>query len=55
MAGPGPVHVRWVPDELWPLLVGDPDGRAPRAVVLLDLLESDDPRARRQAANALSS
>lgn len=55
MAGPGAVRVRWVADELWPLLVGDADGRAPRAAVLLDLLESDDPRARRQAATALSS
>lgn len=55
MTRPGPVRVRWVPDELWPLLVGDADGRAPRAAVLLDLLESDDPRARRQAATALLS
>jgi len=55
MAGPGPVRVRWVLDELWPLFGADADGRAPRAAVLLDLLESDDPRARRQAATALSS
>jgi excisionase family DNA binding protein len=53
--GTGPVRVRWVSDELWPLLDRDDDRRAPRAAVLLDLLESDDPRARREAARALSS
>lgn len=52
--GPGPVRVRWVPDEIWPLLDRAPDGRAPRAAVLLDLLEHDDPRARREAARALA-
>lgn len=52
--GPGPVRVRWVPDEIWPLLDRDRDGRAPRAAVLLDLLEHDDPRARREAARALA-
>jgi excisionase family DNA binding protein len=51
-AGHGPVLARWVPDELWPV-VGAP--RAPRAAVLLDLLENDDPRARREAARALGS
>lgn len=55
MPGPGPVLVRWVPDEIWPHLVGHGDRRAPRAAVLLDLLESDDPRARREAARALAS
>jgi hypothetical protein len=51
--GPGPVRIRWVDDDLWPLLDDDADGRAPRAAVLLDLLENDDPRARREAASAL--
>jgi hypothetical protein len=50
--GSGAVRIRWVPDALWPLLAdGD---RAPRAAVLIDLLESHDPRARREAARALS-
>ena len=53
--GPGPVRVRWVPDALWPLLARDQDRRAPRAAVLVDLLEHHDPRARREAARALSS
>jgi hypothetical protein len=52
--GPGAVRIRWVRDELWPLLDRDNDGRAPRAAVLLDLLEHDDPRARREAARALA-
>jgi excisionase family DNA binding protein len=52
--GPGPVRIRWVPDEVWPLLDRDGDGRAPRAAVLLDLLEHDEPRARREAARALA-
>jgi hypothetical protein len=50
--GYGPVLARWVPDELWPV-VGAPS--APRAAVLLDLLENDDPRARREAALALAT
>jgi excisionase family DNA binding protein len=54
MPGAGPVRVRWVPDEVWPLLDRDGDRRAPRAAVLLDLLENDDPRARREAACALA-
>jgi hypothetical protein len=54
ISGPGPVLVRWVPDQVWPHLVSDGDRRAPRAAVLLDLLESDDPRARREAARALT-
>jgi hypothetical protein len=52
-SGPGPVRIRWVNDDVWPLLDEDGDGRAPRVAVLLDLLEHDDPRARRQAARAL--
>jgi len=51
----GPVRVRWVPDALWPLLDRHGDRRAPRVAVLLDLLESDEPRARREAARALGS
>jgi excisionase family DNA binding protein len=53
MAGPGAVTVRWVPDEVWAEL--DAAGCvAPRAAVLVDLLESEDPRARREAARALA-
>jgi excisionase family DNA binding protein len=48
--GEGPLLLRWVPDEIWPVLHGDV---APRAAVLVDLLEHDDPRVRRQAAEAL--
>jgi hypothetical protein len=48
--GDGPVLMRWVPDELWPVVTGD---IAPRAAVLVDLLEHDDPRARREAGRAL--
>jgi excisionase family DNA binding protein len=55
MPGAGLVRVRWVPDGLWSLLVRDRDRRAPRAAVLVDLLESDEPRARRQASRALGS
>lgn len=53
--GGGPVRIRWVADELWPLLDRDGEPRAPRAAVLLDLLESDEPRARREASRALAS
>lgn len=53
--GAGPLLVRWLPDELWPHLSGERDRRAPRAAVLLDLLESDEPRARREAVRALAS
>ena len=53
--GPGPVRIRWVSDEIWALLDQDNDRRAPRAAVLVDLLENDDPRARREAARALES
>jgi hypothetical protein len=52
--GPGPIRVRWVPDEIWPLLDRDHDRRAPRAAILVDLLEHRDPRARREAARALA-
>ena len=41
-----PSVVRWVPDELWPAVHRDV---APSAAVLVDLLEHDDPRARREA------
>lgn len=55
-SGVGAVRLRWISDALWPLVqqAGD-HGRAPRVAVLLDLLESDDPRARREAAKALGS
>jgi excisionase family DNA binding protein len=53
--GPGPVRIRWVNDDVWPLLDEDGDGRAPRVAVLLDLLDDDDPRARREAATALET
>jgi hypothetical protein len=55
MPGGGPVLVRWVLDELWPHLRDERDRCAPRAAVLLDLLESDEPRARREAMRALTS
>jgi excisionase family DNA binding protein len=48
----GPVRVRWVGDDVWPRLERG-DLRAPRAAILVDLLESDEPRARREAARAL--
>jgi excisionase family DNA binding protein len=53
-SGAGPVKIRWVPDAAWPHLAGDGERRAPRIAVLLDLLESDEPRARREAARALA-
>jgi excisionase family DNA binding protein len=53
-ASDGLIRIRWVPDELWPDLHRDGDRRVPRAAVLLDLLESDDPRARREAARAFA-
>ncbi len=53
IARSGDVTVRWMPDELWAAI--DVAGRvAPRAAVLVDLLESEDPRARREAARVLS-
>jgi hypothetical protein len=48
--GDGPLLMRWVQDDLW-RAVGV--GVAPRAAVLVDLLEHDDPRVRREAADAL--
>jgi hypothetical protein len=53
LPGAGPVRVRWVSDHMWPLIAGD--RRAPRAAILVDLLESDEPRARREAVRALAS
>jgi hypothetical protein len=50
--GPGVVLARWVPDEVWPAVAAP---RAPRAAVLIDLLENDDPRARNEAARALAA
>jgi len=55
LPGRGPVRVHWAPDELWPQLLGERDGRAPKAAILLDLLADDEPRARREAARALRS
>jgi hypothetical protein len=49
--GPGPVLARWVPNNLWPAVAGP---RAPSAAALVDLLEHDDPRVRREAALALA-
>jgi hypothetical protein len=46
----GPVLMRWVPAGVWQHIKGD---AAPRVAVLLDLLEHDDPRARREAREAL--
>jgi excisionase family DNA binding protein len=46
----GSVLLRWVPTEIWEHVVGEV---APRAAVLLDLLEHSDPRARREARQAL--
>jgi excisionase family DNA binding protein len=50
--GDGPLLVRWVDDELWPVVGAD---IAPRVAVLVDLVEHDDPRARREAARALET
>lgn len=55
LPGQGPVRVHWVSDELWPQLLGERDGRAPRVAILLDLLVDDEPRGRREAARALRS
>jgi len=55
--GDGPLLIRWMPDDLWAAVRAavSPRSRvAPRAAVLVDLLEHDDPRARREAARALS-
>lgn len=53
--GKGAVVIRWVPDDVWEILVANRRAEAPRAAVLVDLLESDDPRARREASRALAS
>ncbi len=51
--GEGPVLLRWVADPVWARL---PEVRsAPPAVVLADLMESDDPRVRREAGKALAT
>jgi excisionase family DNA binding protein len=50
--GSGSVLARWVPDDVWPAIAR---ARAPRAAVLVDLLENDDPRARREAGRALAA
>lgn len=63
LAGDGRVLIRWIDDELWDVICGftAPGAAiqtslplAPRTAILLDLLESDDPRARRIAADALT-
>jgi hypothetical protein len=46
----GPVLAHWVPGDPWPAVAAP---RAPRAAVLIDLLEHDDARIRREAARAL--
>ena len=53
-AGAGVVRLRWIRDDLWALLLSTNNRVAPSAAVLVDLLEHDDPRARRQAARALA-
>jgi excisionase family DNA binding protein len=51
--GDGPVLLRWVHDSVWERL---PDAySAPMAVMMTDLMESDDPRVRREAARALAA
>jgi hypothetical protein len=47
----GPVLARWVADTLWPAIFAE---SAPRAAVLLDLLEHEDPRVRREAGRELA-
>jgi hypothetical protein len=54
-AADGLVRIRWVADDLWPDLYDSGGRRAPRTAILLDLLESDNPRARRESARALVS
>jgi hypothetical protein len=48
--GDGPVLMRWVSDELWPAVHR---AVAPQFAILVDLLEHDDPRARREAERKL--
>jgi hypothetical protein len=47
--GDSPLLMRWVPDELWPMARA---GVAPRAAVLVDRLEHDDPRVKQEATDA---
>ena len=49
--GEGPVVLRWVPDKIWGRVVAE---TPPRAAILVDLLENDDPRVRREARRALA-
>jgi excisionase family DNA binding protein len=49
----GPIRIRWVDDELWQRLQQDGERQPPRTAILLDLLESENPRARREAERAL--
>ncbi len=53
MAGGHDVTVRWVPEDVWREL-DTARHVAPRAAALIDLLESEDPRARREAGRALA-
>ncbi len=53
LPGTGPVRIRWVSDDIWLRLDSRGSHRAPHAAILVDLLESDEPRARREAARAL--
>lgn len=55
--GDGPLLIRWMTDDVWASVhaaVSSQPRVAPRAAVLVDLLEHDDPRARREAARTLS-
>lgn len=52
-AAGGQIWIRWVNDEIWPHLNQGSERRVPRTAILLDLLESDNPRARREATRAL--
>lgn len=49
----GPIRIRWVDEEIWPHLQQEDQRHPPRTAILLDLLESENPRARREAARAL--
>jgi len=51
----GPALIRWIRDDLWPQIPRREDGSAPERAVLVDLLENNDPRARRVAADALGT
>jgi excisionase family DNA binding protein len=53
LPGDGPVLIRWVPDLVWERL---PEAHsAPRAAVLADLMENEDPRVRREAGIQLAA